>query len=190
MSRTRYGITSSNNTPPNPHFKKHLDTPHACYKTTTRRRSDGHRSAATKTKHRRVETGPRSLSDAVKKHNRIMQSGRGAGVTEPPTHGSPTVPAISHRRRLRRRAKRGQKPGHGGRCSSQGPNAECYAGSDNNSKPDGNPSSPIAKRKGTRASEASSQGMPVQGFGRTHPLSGRDVYPHRRAGEATALTRG
>ena len=45
----------------------------------------------TKTKHRRVETGPRNLSGRSKKHNRIMQSGRGAGSTEPPTHGSPTV---------------------------------------------------------------------------------------------------
>ena len=38
-----------------------------------------------------------------------------------------------------------------------------YAGSANNSKPDGQPFLPFAKRKGTRASEASSRGMPVQG---------------------------
>ena len=49
--------------------------------------------------------------------------------------------------------------------------------------------SPFAKRKGTRASEASSHRMPVQGSGERIPYPA-DVYPHRRAGEATALTRG
>ena len=66
--------------------------------------------------------------------------------------------------------------------------AERYAGSDYTSKPDGQPL-PFAKRKGTRASEASSQGMPIQGSGEriTYPAH---VYPPRRAGEATALAGG
>ena len=36
---------------------------------------------------------------------------------EPPTHGSPTVSATSHGRRLRRRAKRGRKSGYEDGCS-------------------------------------------------------------------------
>ena len=47
---------------------------------------------------------------------------------------------------------------------------------------------PFAKRKGTRASEASSQGMPVQDPSErsTYPAN---VFPSRRAEEATAPAR-
>ena len=48
---------------------------------------------------------------------------------------------------------------------------------------------PFAKRKGTRASEASSQGMPVQDPSErsSYPAN---VFPSRRAEEATTTARG
>ena len=111
-----------------------------------------------------------------------------AGSTEPPTHGSPTVPAKSHRRRLKRRAKRGRKPGHGDRCSLRARMRSVTLAPTTIASQTEIPS-PFRESKGARTSEASARGMPVQGSGERIPYPA-DVYPHRRAGEATALTRG
>ena len=98
------------------------------------------------------------------------------------------MPAKSHRRRLKRRAKRGLNPGHGGRCSLRARmRSVTLAPTTIASQTEIPP--PLREAQGDAVGAgfkpARPQGMTVQGSGERIPYPA-DVYPHRRAGEATA----
>ena len=177
-----------------------LDSHNICSNINNKRRSDGHRVGAPEN-----ETSPRrdgKHAPASTQQKTIEYSnGRGRDNTEPPTHGS----TDGARHSPERRAKRGRNPvtrsvvaeasrmrrvlrtppKHNEPDGDLPPQRHSRSGGN----PEGNAPNPGCSGE-NRNPEGSSAGEPVRSrFGRTvfYPAN---VFPHRRAEEATALVRG